>query len=136
MSTEFLTDNYCFVCGAENENGLRLEIVKTENGVKSKVILPKWTQGYNRIVHGGIVSTILDEMAAWATISKGYKSVTVDLKVRLKKAMFVEREYLAIGQISSVKNRVVLVRAEIRDKEDTLVAQAEVKLLKLSEENE
>ncbi|OPX18255.1 hypothetical protein BXT86_02035 [candidate division WOR-3 bacterium 4484_100] len=136
MSTKFLLDNYCFVCGKENENGLRLEIVETENGVKSKVVLPKWTQGYNRIVHGGIVCAILDEMVAWAAKSKGHKSATVDLKVRLKKAMFVEREYLATGQISSVKNRLVLARSEIRDKKDTLIAQAEAKLLKVSEENE
>ncbi len=134
MSTKFFIDDCCFACGKENKNGLKLKIVETENGVESKIILPGWTQGYRRIVHGGIVSTILDEMAVWAAITKGHKSATVELKIRLKKAMFVDEEYIASGWLLGVKNRIVTARAEIRDKDNVQIARAEVKLFKLLEE--
>jgi uncharacterized protein (TIGR00369 family) len=131
MSTDFLMDSYCFACGAENKNGLRLDISESEDGVVSTFTPPTWTQGYKKTVHGGIVSTILDELAVWAAFKKGYKCVTAELNIRIKKAMKVNNEYVARGKVILPKHRLILTESEILNKNNELIASAQVKLIKI-----
>ncbi len=133
MNTKFLIDNNCFVCGSENPHGLKLEILESSDGVESNVKFPLWTQGYNKIVHGGIVSTILDEVAVWAVIKKvDSNCVTTELNIRLKKPVNVGEEYVARGWVTNSTNRVIEAESEITDKNDKVMASAHVKLLKIS----
>lgn len=125
-------NNKCFACGRENAQGLQLKIVNADDGVMTKFAPESWTQGYNQVVHGGIVSTILDEIAVWAAFNKGYKSATAELSVRIKKPMIVGNEYIALGRVVNIKKgRIIEVEAQIKDKEETIIAQAQVKLVKI-----
>ena len=133
MNTEFLIDNNCFVCGSENPHGLKLNIIESPDGVKSKIKFPLWTQGYNRIVHGGIVSTVLDEVAVWAGVKKIKSScVTTELNVRLKKPVKVDEEYVAKGWVKNTKNKLIEAESEIKDRNNNVMASAYVKLLKVT----
>ncbi len=133
MSNNFLMDNRCFACGSENPRGLRLNIIETEDGVLSEIRLPKDYQGYSDIAHGGIIATILDEMAVWAAYKKGYKSATVEMKVRIKKPVKIEQEYLAFGRVVNVRHGIVEAEAEIKEKLNgsSPVASAIVKLIRI-----
>ncbi|HET6845214.1 MAG TPA: PaaI family thioesterase [Anaerolineales bacterium] len=54
----------CFVCGVENPVGLHLHFYETEAGVvESKYVSPEHFQGYPGVLHGGIVSALIDEVA-------------------------------------------------------------------------
>jgi acyl-coenzyme A thioesterase PaaI-like protein len=56
--------SHCFVCGLANLIGLHLRFYSTEMGVvKADCIIPDQYQGYPGIVHGGVVSAMLDEAA-------------------------------------------------------------------------
>ncbi len=130
MNTKVLMDDYCFACGKSNENGLRLRILESDDGVRAAFIAPKWAQGYKNVVHGGIISTILDEMAVWAAYKSGYKSVTAELNVRIKQAMKIGREYSAQAKVIAVKHQLVTAASKIVDENNTLIALADVKLIK------
>jgi acyl-coenzyme A thioesterase PaaI-like protein len=55
----------CFICGLENPVGLHLHIFETAPGnVETTYTAPEHFQGYPGVLHGGIVSAILDELAA------------------------------------------------------------------------
>ena len=41
-------------------------------------------QGFHDVVHGGIISTILDEAMAWATAHAGVWAVTGEMRVRFR----------------------------------------------------
>ncbi len=131
MNTDYFMDNRCFACGVENENGLRLKIKEAERGVQAKVFLPEWSQGYKDTVHGGIISTILDEMAVWAAYKGGHKCITAELCVRWKRAMNTQKEYTARAWITHSKHRLIQTESEIRDTDQNLVASAHAKLLRL-----
>ena len=131
MSTDFFMDNLCFACGADNANGLHLHITGSDGGVKADLYLPQWTQGYEKTVHGGIISTILDEMTVWAAYKRGYKCVTAELCVRWKKAMNTQQDYTAHAWVTNVKHRLVQAASEIRDENHDIVASAEAKLLRV-----
>ena len=129
MSSRFQMDKSCFACGKNNDNGLKLEIAELDDGVQAMIDLPKWTQGYNRVVHGGIIATILDELAVWAAFKKGHKAVTGELSMRIKKAMCVETTYTASAKIVKAKHRLLEAESKIVDDDHELVASAMVRLL-------
>jgi acyl-coenzyme A thioesterase PaaI-like protein len=106
-------DHRCFACGRENPIGLHLDIKENREGVYAEIRLSPEFQGYQRIIHGGIVSTILDEMAVWASYKKGYKAVTAELNMRIRKPMLAEVEYIATGHIVTTKHKLVVAQAEI-----------------------
>jgi acyl-coenzyme A thioesterase PaaI-like protein len=131
MNTKFFMDESCFACGPKNEHGLQLDITETTEGVEAIIKPPVWTQGYNKIIHGGIIATILDEMAVWAAYKKGYKSVTAELKMRIKEALQIDDEYRAIGKVTTVKHRLIQAKSEIIDKTHHIMAFADVKLIQV-----
>lgn len=97
-------DNYCFVCGKDNPLGLKLEIKVSEEGaLVEDYVIKKEYEGYSGIVHGGILSSILDEIQVYAARGKGYKTVTAKLSVRFVKPV-------KIGVPIHVKGRVIVVK--------------------------
>jgi uncharacterized protein (TIGR00369 family) len=130
MSSEFLMDESCFACGNKNDNGLKLKITECNGGVCATINLPSWSGGYQNIVHGGIIATILDEMAVWAAFKRGYKSVTGELNMRIKRPMAVGQTYRAEAMIVNLKHQLIEAKSTIVDENRRLVASATVKLLR------
>jgi len=133
MNTDFFMDTHCFACGKDNDKGLQLEIKSShEDGVAVGFLVPPWCQGYQDVVHGGIVSTILDEIAVWAAYHAGYKCVTAELTVRIKIPMYVNTSYTGRGKVLKTRHQFVLVYAEIINDCDRVYAYAHLKLMKKS----
>ena len=124
-------DRRCFVCGTENPHGLCLDIKDTEDGVASVFDPPTWAQGYQGIVHGGIVATLLDEMAVWAAHKKGCRAATAEINVRFKKSMRIGETYTLTGRVKTMKGTLAVADAEARDGSGELVAHAVVKLIRI-----
>jgi uncharacterized protein (TIGR00369 family) len=131
MNTKFLMDECCFACGHKNEHGLRLTITETTEGVEAIIKPPLWTQGYSKIIHGGIIATVLDEMAVWAAYKRGYKSVTAELNMRIKKALHIDEKYRAIGKVMIVKHKLIHAQSEIINETHQIMARADVKLIRI-----
>ncbi len=60
----------CFACGARNPCGLQMEFFEDGNEVVSHWTPRPEFMGYGGILHGGIQSTLMDEIAAWAVFVK------------------------------------------------------------------
>jgi len=131
MSTKLLMDDKCFACGSKNINGLGLKIVESSSGVEAVIHPPVWSQGYKKAVHGGIISTILDEIAIWAAFKKGYKCVTAELNIRIRKPMAIDDEYIASGRVVNAKHRLILAESKLMNKRMELIASARAKLIKI-----
>ncbi len=123
-------NNYCFACGKDNEQGLRLEVVHGDGAAQTELILRPEHQGWVDIAHGGIVSTILDEMMAHAIYTRLEQFVTAEITVRYKKAVPIGRPLVAKGEITETNKRRIMARAELRLKEtNDLLATAHSKFL-------
>lgn len=131
MNSEFLMDESCFACGQKNDNGLKLKITECEEGVCATINPPAWSGGYKKVVHGGVIATILDEVAVWAAFKRGYKSVTGELNMRIKKAMDIDGTYTAQARIINTKHRLVRAESTLVDENQRLVASAIVTLLRV-----
>jgi len=77
--------NRCFVCGEDNERGLRLRYEIGEDGASRATWRPEAAfEGYSGIVHGGLVSTVLDEAMSKAVAAAGGDALTAELRVRYR----------------------------------------------------
>jgi len=94
----------CFGCGLKNPMGLRGQFYELENGEVYGVFKPrKEYQSAPTIVHGGVVSVILDEIIGRAMMIKrpnDFWGYTVELRIRYKKPVPIDKEIRAIGRIT------------------------------------
>jgi len=129
---KLVTYGNCFVCGEKNPGGLRLtfQIDREKQILKTTFVAGSVYQGYDGIVHGGILSTLLDEAMAKLSYELGYNAVTASLEIRFKKPAPIEELLLVHGEITEVKGKLVRARASITQKDGTVLAVGTSTLMK------
>jgi len=114
----------CFVCGKNNPNGLRLsfEIDKEKQTLKTTFVASPTYQGWDGIVHGGILSTLLDEAMANLVYELGYQTVTASIEIRFRKPAPILEPLLVYGEITEVSKRLIRAKAHIAKEDGTILA--------------
>jgi acyl-coenzyme A thioesterase PaaI-like protein len=123
-------DNYCFVCGEKNPYGLHLKFSIHEGKISSEFVPQKIHQGYKDIVHGGIISTILDEAMVKAALMQGIPAVTAEVTVRLRNALMVGEKAFIEATITKMNRKIIEASAIIKKIDGTLIAEGHAKLLR------
>jgi acyl-coenzyme A thioesterase PaaI-like protein len=102
----------CFVCGAENPRGLQLTFASDAKGVMTARWTPgaEW-EGFRGIVHGGVVSTVLDEAMSKAVAASGLEALTAELRVRFRAPVRSGEEYVVRGWMSRRSKRLLETEA-------------------------
>jgi acyl-coenzyme A thioesterase PaaI-like protein len=128
MSDSYLTvrsDHACFGCGDENPIGLHLRFAPDGDGVKASFIPGPEHQGFHDLVHGGIISSVLDEAMAWAVAHAGVWAVTGEMRVRFRQPLKISDVTSVVARVSGIRGRLVTATAELRlDRDRSLVATA------------
>ncbi len=129
---KFVTYDKCFVCGKDNPGGLRLsfDINKEERTLRTTFVAGPIFQGYDDVVHGGIISTLLDEAMAKLSYELGYNAVTGTLDIRFKNPAPVGQPLLVHGEIIEVSKRVVKAKARVEKEDGTVLATATSMLIR------
>jgi uncharacterized protein (TIGR00369 family) len=107
----------CFGCGELNEAGLHLELHLEPGRCWTELVIPERFQGWEGVVHGGVLSTILDEVMTWSLIERDSWGVTARLNVDFKQPVFVGRRVRAFGRVVEDRRRIVTTAAVILDAE-------------------
>lgn len=105
--------NNCFACGKDNPIGLKLEFEYTENSSVAYHVVGDNFQGYHDIVHGGIVTTLLDEAMAKIIHAKGMVAVTGDINVKFRRAVPTNKEIKITGTILKERSRTIQTTGKI-----------------------
>ncbi len=124
----------CFICGMDNPIGFRAPYYNMEDGsVISPFEFKEIHQSFPQRVHGGLIGTILDEMACRAYwINGDYTTgVTTSMEVKYRKPTPYNVPLLGRGIVTLDRSRMFKTHAEIIDKFGTVYAEAEVTYLKL-----
>ena len=128
-----LEDNHgCYVCGKDNPRGFRLDFSHPEEGIlRTEVVFRAEHQGYKNIVHGGMVTMLLDEMMVNLTWIEDTPSVTAELTVRLKKPVKVGERVLFEGRIDRREARAVYASASAKNAQGELLATAKATCIRI-----
>ncbi len=84
-----VADNYCFVCGKNNPRGFKIAVryLEEEAAAETELALPREYQGWAEVIHGGILSTLLDELMAHAVWRFAGPGLTLSMEVRFHKPL-------------------------------------------------
>jgi uncharacterized protein (TIGR00369 family) len=129
---ELIDDQYCFVCGKKNPIGMKLDFSFDGKTITTEFVPRKEHQGYFSIVHGGIISTLLDEVMVKLAIEMGMPAVTARMDIRLRKALDVGRKITVQAEILRDTKKLLEVRAKAVTEDNVVVADATGKLMKIS----
>lgn len=115
----------CFGCSPSNPQGLRLRFWRSEQGCYTRCAVPEHLCGFDRVAHGGIIATLLDEVSAWTVIAcLGRLGVTREISIRYLRPVPTGTEVHVEGKIISHDDRIAVVSAFI-----TLPGRAEQEVL-------
>jgi acyl-coenzyme A thioesterase PaaI-like protein len=126
-------NQHCFACGIKNPIGLKLKFKEEGDTYTSVFTGGEEHQGYDGIIHGGIISTLLDEIMARYIYHKGFTAVTAKLDVRYRKPTPINTELKIIGRIDSQKRSLYDMSAEIRLPDGTVTAEGKALVKVLGE---
>ena len=99
-------NHYCFGCSPANPAGLHMEFYTNGSSVVSPIKVSRHLCGWDRLVHGGILSTILDEIMSWAAIYLLNRvTLTKSMTIDFLKPMYVGQDLQARATVVEVKGR-------------------------------
>lgn len=123
-----LSDHKCFCCSPNNPIGLKLEFWFDE---ENQTIETRWNpleylQGYPNVLHGGIQSTLMDEVASWAIyvlLETGGVTSKIEIKF-LKPVLISNGELLVKASLLSKEKRFANIKTDLFDGNNQLCAEA------------
>lgn len=115
----------CFVCGMDSRNGLKVQFELSGRGVRASYTPNSDFEGFKGIVHGGIISALLDE-AMWKSVNglSGSLTMTVKIEVRFKRPGIVGTTLVIEGEVTGKKRRVYETQGVVTDPEGNVIAEA------------
>ena len=124
----------CIICGMENEFGLKAPFYNLDNNSVATIVkFHTLHQSYPDRTHGGMVSTLLDELmgrALWLTDPLLF-GVTTTLNITYRKPVPLNTLVKARAYITFMGSRGFTAKGEIYSMDGTLLAEGNGKYFKL-----
>jgi uncharacterized protein (TIGR00369 family) len=135
-STHQLPKNYCFGCGPDNSEGLRLkfEFDEANRRVRCKFRLARKYWGPPKHAHGGIVAAILDEGMGKVNKLRQVVAVTSTMTVDYLKMVPLGKWLMVEGWEVRVRGREHYNSAEIRNEAGEVLARSTGKFIAVDPE--
>jgi acyl-coenzyme A thioesterase PaaI-like protein len=119
-------DLRCFGCGSDNPYGLRMRFESDGARLYSRLVVPEHLRGWSNLVHGGVISTILDEVMSWAAICISERLIlTKKMEVEFLLPVLVNEEIFAEGWAEEIiSDRSAVMAGKIMDSKGRELARA------------
>jgi uncharacterized protein (TIGR00369 family) len=123
----------CFVCGESNPIGLRLRFETDGQKVQARFVPRAEHIGFKQTVHGGLVTTVLDEIMVWACAVRTRRfAFSAELNVRFLRPLRPGETAIATAElVANRRGRILETKAELRSENGALLATARGKYLPL-----
>jgi uncharacterized protein (TIGR00369 family) len=118
--------NYCFVCGMNNPQGMRLKFTLDEarQTFVCKFRLSKRYTGPPGHTHGGIIASILDDAMGKVNKLHHVVALTKEMTVEYLKPVPLHQPLHVEGREVSVQGRIHINAAEIRNDKNEVLARS------------
>lgn len=126
--------NACFVCGS-GKDGLHVRFAGNADEVRADVQIDALYQGFDGLVHGGILAGIVDD-AMWHAIHQqhGDFPVTAELTIRYHKPARIAEPLTVVGRLVSYRRRLMVAEAVIENHQGETVVSAEGRFMPIPKE--
>jgi len=112
---------HCVVCGHDNPHGLGLQFVPSEDGlsVSAAFTCSEPFQGYAGLLHGGVVSAMLDGAMVHCLFRAGRVAYTGSLEVRFLQPVIVGRNAIVTARLDTSRGRMHILSATLEQGGET-----------------
>jgi len=117
----------CVVCGRQNPHGLKLSLqVDADTAQVRCDFLPHSDHvGFEGIIHGGLLATVLDEAMVWAATWRGRRfCVSGELVVRFRQEARVGEKLTVTAEVETSRPRLIQAVGKIFNSQGELLATA------------
>ncbi len=105
---------FCLVCSGSNPHGLALKFdVKNDGSVTASFTGNPDMEGYQGLLHGGMIASLLDGAMTNCLFAHGLVAVTAELNVRFRKPVVIGREILIRAWMEKPDPPLYLMRADL-----------------------
>ena len=131
-----LEANQCFGCSRSNPIGLKLDFFEEGDEVLCYWSPRSELQGYLNVLHGGIQTTLLDEIASWTVnVKVGPAGFTSSINIQFKKSVYVNRgDLLLKAKYRETIDKIAWIDTSLYDNKNQLCTTAEIGYFVLPEE--
>lgn len=103
----------CFVCGRHNRSGLHLTFERAGSGVEAVWVPDDTSESFQDTVHGGVITSVLDEAMSKAIMACGWQALTVSVNVRFHSRTSPGERLRVRGWIVQRRKRRILTEASL-----------------------
>jgi uncharacterized protein (TIGR00369 family) len=126
----------CFVCGDKNPIGLNVPFYVKDDQVVAEYTAGRQFEGYKDVLHGGILSSLLDEVMIRAVLALDIYCVTSEIKVKFRKMVKTGEKLSLVGRLVEDKGRILIAQGKITNQHNQVVAEGEGKFFRAQGEME
>jgi len=114
----------CFVCGVDNPIGLHVHFYTDDQGRCIARFRPQpQHQGYPGQLHGGLISTLLDETMGRVLTNQNVWAMTGRLQIKFARPVPLDRELTIVGELTRSRSRAYEAKGEIRLPDGTVLVE-------------
>ena len=113
----------CFGCGRKNPCGLKLRFEWDGKRVTAEFTPTELHQGWEGIIHGGIITTMLDEAMGYATYYEGIMGVTGAMQLRFRHPASIGQPLIVTASMSKNMRRLAEAAARVTLKDGSPAAE-------------
>ncbi|NIV33757.1 MAG: PaaI family thioesterase [Anaerolineae bacterium] len=125
----------CFVCGIENSIGLKLSFYTDDEGRCIVRFRPRPEhQGFPGQLHGGIISTLLDETMGRVLTMEDVWAMTGRLEIKFRKPVPLDQELTIVGELTRSRSRAYEARGEIQLPDGTTLVEGDGMYIRIPDE--
>ena len=124
----------CFVCGENNDAGLKTVYRQEGDRVVTEFTGEERHQGYPGVVHGGLLSTLLDETLGRTALFHRAWTMTGRLEVRFRAPAPIGVPLKVSGWLTRARSQAFEARGEVTMPDGSIAADARGLFLKVPDE--
>ncbi len=113
----------CFGCGRNNPIGLKLSFEQDGETARAEFTPTELYQGWPGLVHGGILTLMLDEAMGWVVMFQGVNCITAEMKIKLRRPVSINESLVITASIVKKTRKLVKSQAAVSLKDGTLIAE-------------
>jgi uncharacterized protein (TIGR00369 family) len=120
----------CFACGQANPIGLRLRFADDGEAIRAEFTPGPQYQGYEGVLHGGIIAAALYDAMANLFHRRGRETVTARLEIRYRREAPIGQRLIVIARTVSERGRMFTAEATLALPDGTCLAEARGTLMR------
>jgi uncharacterized protein (TIGR00369 family) len=113
----------CYLCGRTNPFGLQVRFRIEDDEVSTTFVADQYRCSYQGVVHGGVLSALLDETMGWApAYQKRLFCYAAELRIRFLRPAPSGEPLTVAGRMTADRGRIWETEGEVRGADGTVYA--------------